>query len=86
MALFAQDEWRITKRLTLSYGLRWEGNGAPYEPNGTASGFDPTVPNPRLGGRAGCSGIRGHRRRTLGFEISFRRLVQGVRASPGRCV
>ena len=53
-ALFAQDEWRMTKRFTLSYGLRWEGNSAPYEPNGTASGFDPTVPNPTAGGRLGA--------------------------------
>ena len=53
-ALFAQDEWRMTKRLTLSYGLRWEGNAAPYEPNGTASGFDPTVANPVAGGRLGA--------------------------------
>ncbi len=53
-ALFAQDEWRATRNLTLSYGLRWEGNSAPYEPNGTASGFDPTVPNPLAGGRLGA--------------------------------
>ena len=53
-ALFAQDEWRATTKLTLSYGLRWEFNGAPFEPNGTASGFDPTIPNPKAGGRLGA--------------------------------
>lgn len=53
-ALFAQDEWRATNRLTLSYGLRWEGNGAPFEPNGTASGFSPSIPNPTAGGRLGA--------------------------------
>ena len=53
-ALFAQDEWRATTRLTLSYGLRWEGNGAPFEPNGTASGFSPDIPNPKAGGRPGA--------------------------------
>jgi hypothetical protein len=53
-ALFAQDEWRATQRLTLSYGLRWEGNGAPFEPNGAASGFSPLIPNPGAGGRPGA--------------------------------
>jgi hypothetical protein len=54
MALFAQDEWRATKRLTLSYGLRWEGNAAPYATNGVASGFDPNIPNPAAGGLPGA--------------------------------
>jgi hypothetical protein len=53
-ALFAQDEWRATQRLTLSYGLRWEGNGAPFEPNGAASGFSPLLSNPGAGGRLGA--------------------------------
>lgn len=53
-ALFAQDEWRATQRLTLSYGLRWEGNGAPFEPNGAVSGFSPLIPNPLAGGRPGA--------------------------------
>lgn len=53
-ALFAQDEWRVTNALTLSYGLRWEGNSAPFEPNGTASGFSPSVANPVAGDRPGA--------------------------------
>ena len=31
---FAQDAWRISPQLTLTYGLRWEVNPAPSEANG----------------------------------------------------
>ena len=78
MALFAQDEWRVSKTLTLSYGLRWEGNAAPYEPNGTASGFDPTIPNPQAAGRLGAlvfagsgSGRSGSRALSNGWYKGF---------------
>jgi outer membrane receptor protein involved in Fe transport len=33
-ALFAQDTWRATPRLTLTYGLRYDLNPAPRESNG----------------------------------------------------
>ncbi len=31
---FFQDAWRVTPRLTLTYGLRWEANPAPGDANG----------------------------------------------------
>jgi hypothetical protein len=36
---FAQDQWRVNRKLTLNYGLRYEIWGAFREANGQAAGF-----------------------------------------------
>ena len=35
ISMFAQDAWKATRTLTITYGLRWEYNAAPSSPNGT---------------------------------------------------
>ncbi len=45
-ALYAQDEWRVTDRLTLNYGLRWEVEIPRHVAGGRMNSFDPLAINP----------------------------------------
>jgi hypothetical protein len=68
-AVFAQDDWKITPKLTLNLGLRWEVEGGITDRYGVISNFDPAA-RPTINGinlRGGLSfpGVnglsRGHR-------------------------
>jgi len=65
---FFQDDWRVTPKLVLGLGLRWDGNLPPTGLNNKWSDFGPNTPNPGTGGTLGavlfagnCSGCVGSR-------------------------
>ncbi|PYS13571.1 MAG: hypothetical protein DMG15_10755, partial [Acidobacteria bacterium] len=68
-ALFAQDDWHLTKALTLYYGLRWDYDAPYYELQNRLSSFVPTLPNPGAGGRFGALGFAGSGQGGIGKRI-----------------
>jgi len=53
-ALFAQDTYRVTPRLTLNYGLRWDLDLPNREAHGNTSNISLTAPNPGAGNLPGA--------------------------------
>jgi hypothetical protein len=53
-AMYFQDDWRITPRLTLNIGVRYEFNLSARNDSGQCADFSPTTPNPQAGGRLGA--------------------------------
>lgn len=53
---FGQDSWKVTRKLTLDYGLRWDLGTPVRETYGRLGQFDPTEINTQAGGHPG--GVR----------------------------
>ncbi|MGC4051917.1 MAG: TonB-dependent receptor [Paludibaculum sp.] len=53
-AMYFQDDWRVTPRLTVNLGLRYEFNMPAINGGNQCADFDPTVPNPGASGRLGA--------------------------------
>ena len=54
LGLFVQDNWKISKKLTINYGLRWDVQPPLYEKNNMLSAMSPTTPNPGAGNFPGA--------------------------------
>jgi hypothetical protein len=54
IGLFAQDSWKVTRKLTLDYGLRYDFSTYLKENNARLAQFSPTTPNPGAGNLPGA--------------------------------
>ena len=93
LAFYAQDSWKVTRKFTLEYGLRYDIAAAQQEQYGRFGTFDPSVPNTQDGGRpggvtygatCGCDGNFAHNyklafgpRLSLAYQLNEKTVLRG---------
>jgi hypothetical protein len=53
-AFYVQDDWKVTPKLTLNLGVRWDIPTSFSSPHDAMSGLDPKLPNPGADGYPGA--------------------------------
>jgi hypothetical protein len=77
---FIQDDFKVTQKLTVNIGLRYDLPGLRTEKENRYRSFDPDVPNPQAGGRLGAlvgAGGQG------GLQAEYRALAPQDRSNIG---
>ena len=59
IAFYFQDDWKVSPKLTLNVGLRWDIPTPIHEVASRMSGLDPTKPNPGADGHPGAFVVLG---------------------------
>lgn len=62
-AFYAQDDFKVTPKLTLNYGVRWEISDPRVEVANRTSSLDPSLPNPGAAGILGALAFANEDRR-----------------------
>ena len=58
--IYAQDTWKLTKKITMDYGLRWDWEQMQQEQHLRVTQFGATVVNPSAGGLLGGTEYEGY--------------------------
>jgi hypothetical protein len=59
-SLFVQDQWKASRKLTVTYGIRWDLQNAWREIHDRIAEFSPTTANPSVGGLLGATIYAGY--------------------------
>jgi hypothetical protein len=60
IGFFVQDTWKVTRKLTLDYGIRYDYQTYLKEHQGRFAQFAPNIPNPSAGGELGAVTFEGY--------------------------
>ena len=78
-SFFVQDDWKVTQKLTLNLGLRYDLPGMRFEAHDRYRGFDPDVINPAIGIKGALVGAAGQG----GLQSQYRALVPSDHSNIG---